>query len=143
MLANSSYPAAYVEACRARLAAQISSYLDMMTIAASTISSRDLVAAVGVFEAALFNNLVLALDHHFVHRLRAVEGTDGNPLNEVRMLANSIMANAGVLQADRTIRYDPARSVTGLAVGDTIRMSMQTFERLRDAFLAEILAKYP
>jgi hypothetical protein len=50
-------------------------------------------AAVDSFELVLFNDLVLVLDAFFVHQARGIEGKDGNPLNEVRMLCNSILQN--------------------------------------------------
>jgi hypothetical protein len=48
-----------------------------------------------------FNDQVLLLDHTFVHRLPGIEGKDGNPLNEVRVLCNSILLNEGKLQVDK------------------------------------------
>lgn len=48
--------------------------------------------------------MILALDSHFVHQARALEKTDGNPLDEVRMLSNSVMNNGGVMSADKISR---------------------------------------
>jgi hypothetical protein len=45
------------------------------------------------FESTFFNNMVLVLDHYFVHRLRAVESMDGNALNEVRVLGDSMLCS--------------------------------------------------
>jgi hypothetical protein len=46
------------------------------------------------------NNMTLVLDRYFVHRLRVVTGKDGNPLNEVELLSDSIMNNDGVLRGN-------------------------------------------
>jgi hypothetical protein len=67
--------------------------------------------------------MVLALDSYFVHRARAAEKKDGNPLNEVRMLCNSIMNNNKIMCADKTIKYDPAKSGLEFRVGDEIKLS--------------------
>ena len=58
---------------------------------------------IDAFERQLFNHMILALDHYFVHRSRTMEGKDGNPLNEVRMLCHAIMENEGRMSADKTI----------------------------------------
>ena len=96
----------------------------------------------GAAEAAFFNNMVLSLDHYFVHRLRKNEGKDGNPLNEVRVLCDSLTDNDGVLAADKTSRLDPEKSILGLEVGDEIKLTEADFRRLADGFLAEIESRY-
>ena len=57
----------------------------------------------------------------FLHRLTGIEGKDGNPLNEVRVLCNSILPNQGKLQVDKlpgwpnsagaSIKLPPEKSV--------------------------------
>jgi hypothetical protein len=77
--------------------------------------------AVGSFEPLFFGNLVLRLECCcFVHRAGGSEGKDGNPLNEVRMLSNSILQNGGVLTADKTIKYKPETSVLKLKIGERL-----------------------
>ena len=39
--------------------------------------------------------MVLQLEYMFVHRLSGLEGKDGNPLTEVRVLCNSLLFNGG------------------------------------------------
>jgi hypothetical protein len=70
------------------------------------------------FEATFFNNMVLLLDYLFVHRLRTVEGKDGNPLNEVRILCNSMLLNDNIMTADKSIKLSPEGSVLKYRVGD-------------------------
>jgi hypothetical protein len=98
--------------------------------------------ALDAFEPLIFNSLVLALDRPFVHRLRSVTGKDGTPLNEVELLVDSLLNNGGVLRMNTVIRYVPERSVLGLEEGDEIRLDAASFERLADAFFAELEAKY-
>jgi hypothetical protein len=85
--------------------------------------------------------MVLAMDSYFVQRMRAKEMKDGNPLNEVRLLCNSMMYN-NRMGADKTIKYDPARSVLKYRVGDEIRLKEADFILLSSAFFAEIESKY-
>jgi len=88
----------------------------------------------------------------FVHRLSGIEGKDGNPLNEVRVLCNSILLNRGKLQIDRLpgwpnsavagIKLPPEKSVLRLKGGDEVRLSEVDFERLSKAFFAELEKKF-
>jgi hypothetical protein len=71
-----------------------------------------------------------------------MEGKDGNPLNEVRVLCTTLMENDGVLAADKQIRLRPETSVLHLAVGDEIRLTQGEFVRLAEGFFAEIEKKY-
>jgi hypothetical protein len=73
-----------------------------------------------------------------VHRIRAVSGKDGNPLNEVELLTESLMNHDGVLEGNNVIKYVPEQSVLGLELGERIRLGAAQFERLATAFLAEI-----
>jgi hypothetical protein len=79
----------------------------------------------------------------FVHRLHNAEGKDGNALNEVRLLAVSLLTNGGRLVADKQVKPRPETSVRGYAAGDEIAVRQDGFRRLADAFFAEIAARYP
>lgn len=134
MLAVKTYTQAYVDECRARVDAQLAAYAGIATSADS--------AALDAFEPEMFTNLVLVLEACFAHRVRGAEGKDGNPLNEVRMLAVSLLSNKGVLLADASVRYKPEASVLGLAIGASIRLDESDFRRLAESFFAEIEAKF-
>ena len=87
-------------------------------------------------------DVVLGLEMAFVHRVRMNEGKDGNPLNEVRMIAASVLEFGSVMTADKTIKWDAAKSVTGLALGDKIVLSRKQVGELVDAFIEEVAKKY-
>lgn len=86
--------------------------------------------------------MVLTLDSYFTHRARTLEGKDGNPLNEVRVLCASLMQNAGTLADDKTIKLKPAASVLGYEVGDEINVTEADFVRLSEAFFAELESRF-
>jgi hypothetical protein len=135
VLSVSSYNSDYVERCRQRVAKQLESY---QTLVASSAAG----SAVAAFEAGYFASQILALDHYFDHRARGQEGKDGNALNELRVICNSLMAGS-VLVADSQIRLDPTRSVLGLKTGDEIAINADGFARLAAAVFAEIEKRYP
>jgi hypothetical protein len=129
MLGMSSYPQAYIDDCKARVESQLATY-------------RKSAPKNGDLDAAFFNNLVIVLDSFFMHRLRGKEGKDGNPLNEVRVLVGSMMANGERLMFDKQIKLDPAKSVLGLDVGDPIALSEADFVALSKAFFREIESRF-
>src|SRR5213593_486290 len=141
MFGMKTYTQNCIDACRAKVDADLRAYRKQVGKAPSK-----------EFEARFFNGLVLLLDYMFVHRLTGIEGKDGNPLNEVRVLCNSILLNRGKLQVDRLpgwpnsagsgITLMPERSVLKLKVGDEVKLAEADFDRPSKAFFAEIEKKY-
>ncbi len=141
MLGMKTYTQDYIDACRARVDADLRAYRKQVGKAPSK-----------EFEVRFFNDQVLLLDHMFVHRLTGIEGKDSNPLNEVCVLCNSILLNHGKLQVDKlpgwpnsagaSIKLPPEKSVLKLSVGDDVKLSEADFVRLSKAFFAEIEKKY-
>lgn len=129
MLSVKSYSADYRLRCRLRL----NTLLDGL----ATLSIPQKI------ELALCNELLLALDNSFCHRMRGQEGKGGNPLNEVRMLTNSILNNAAILAADNTIKYNAEKSVAGIALGSPIELDRAAFAKLSAAFFDEIDRRFP
>ncbi len=99
-------------------------------------------------EHRFFNDQVLVLDHMFVHRLTGIEGKDRNPLNEVRVLCNSLLRNKGIPQIEKLpgwpnsassgIKLPQEKSVLKLQTGDEIKLTEADFVRLSEAFFKEI-----
>jgi hypothetical protein len=134
MLAVNKYSQEYIDDCRAKMAAQTSAY--------KKVSASASAASTKAFEPLFLNNMILVLDAYFVHRTRTLELKDGNPLNEVRILCNSILLNDGRLAADKQVKLIPEKSILKYEVGDEIRLNVKDFTRLSNAFFAEIEAKF-
>ena len=141
MLAVKTYTHDYIDTCRARIDAQLDAY-DTLAAAVAKSQSPEARAALAAFEPLLFNSLALVLDASFVHRTRAVEGKDGNPLNEVRMISDSLLANDGALAANNTIKYRPAAAVLQLDIGDAISLDAAAFRALASAYFDELQRRF-
>ncbi|MET0955976.1 MAG: hypothetical protein ABWY68_08485 [Cryobacterium sp.] len=137
MLGRKTYTHDEINSARFALAEQLTAY---GTLVAET-NGETAQAALADFEPLFFNNLVLVLDRFFVHRVRAVTGKDSNPLNEVELIAESLLTNNAVLRGNAVIKYVPANTVVQLEIGDDIRLTTAEFDRLSTAFLAEIEAR--
>ncbi|MDO9486566.1 MAG: hypothetical protein Q7K25_10970 [Actinomycetota bacterium] len=137
MLARNSYSQEFIAHCRTRIGSDVQAYRKL-----AAASGQSSASALEAIEPVYFNNLLLAMDAFFTHRTRTLEKKDGNPLNEVRVLCRSIVENDAVLMKDSTINLNPAKSVLGLAVGDSIRLSLEEFVRISDAYFAEMLVKF-
>ncbi|EWT02334.1 hypothetical protein N865_06015 [Intrasporangium oryzae NRRL B-24470] len=142
MLGRKDYSPDEVATAKAAVATQVAAYRTLAHAVDAAPSDAGVSSALEELEPVLFTNMVLALDRFFVHRVRMVAGKDGNPLNEVELLAESIIGNEGVLESLSPIRYVPAESTLGLEVGDRIRLSADQFERLADAFFAELERRF-
>jgi hypothetical protein len=144
MLGVRNYTQEYMDGCRSRVDLDLSAYRKLVAAARKNPASNEarLNTAIEAFEGVFFNNMVLILDHFFVHRLRTIEGKDGNPLNEVRVLCDSFMHNSGVMTADKSIKLSSSRSVLKYQVGDEIKLNEAAFLLISGAFFAEIESKY-
>ncbi len=142
MLGRNSYDQDYIDHCRSLITDQLAAYDELIGAAQNGKGGAQLDGAIEGFEPRFFNNLVLVLDNLFVHRLRTLEGKDGNPLNEVRVICASLLENGGVLAADKQIKLKPDGSVLGYDEGDRIALDEAAFRRLSDAFFGEMEAKF-
>jgi hypothetical protein len=58
------------------------------------------------------------------------------------MLCNSILECGGVMSADKTIKFSPAKSILELQIGDKIKLTESDFVPLFKAFFAEMEAEF-
>ena len=130
MPARTAYTSAEIEACRDSCDALLAVW------AANEVEDTTL-------ESLVFVHAVVVLDAWFAHREPALEGADGNPMNEVRVIADSVVGNAGTLRVPDPIRWAPERTVLRFAPGDEVEMTANRFERLAAAYLAAIENTYP
>jgi len=143
MLAVKNYTQEYVDECRARVDERLAKYRALASAARDLAGPEvgPLERAFGEFYPVFFATQVVVLDGCFANRLRAAEGKDGNPANEVRVIAASVLGGDRML-ADPTIRFDVAKTVLHLAEGDSIALDEQDFTALASAFFAEIEKRY-
>jgi hypothetical protein len=137
MLSINKYPQEFIDDCRQRIDVQVAAYRGVAA-AAGGAKQPALAAAIESFEPHFFNNMVLVLDQLFVHRSRMIEGKDGNPMNEVRVLCNSLLQNGGLMLADKGIKLKADQSILQYKVGDQVRLNDADFARLADAYFAAI-----
>jgi hypothetical protein len=142
MLGRKNYTQEEVDHAETAIDEQLAAYKKLVKAVDSATSDPKVRSALEAFEPLLFNNMTLVLDRYFVHRLRVVTGKDGNPLNEVELMSDSLMNNDGVLRGNNVIKLIPDESVLKLDIGDRIRLSAAEFERLSNAFFTEIRAKF-
>src|SRR6476620_6177734 len=98
MLGVKTYEREFVDACRKKIAG------DVNALKRVVLEAKGNDQAVRELETRYCNNMVIVLDALFMHRLRTVEGKDGNPLNEVRVLTTSLVENGGTMTPDKTIK---------------------------------------
>jgi hypothetical protein len=122
-----SYTTEELESCRA--------HVDALLVAWDANAVED-----STLENLVFVQAVVVLDAWFVHRPRSTEGGHGNPTDEVRVLADSVVANDGIVRVEQPIRWTPERTVLGLDVGDEVVVTADRFERLAAAYLAAVEA---
>ena len=142
MLGRKDYTPEEVDHAKTAIAAQLAAYRKLVKALEGAPPDPKVASALEAFEPLFFNNLTLVLDRYFVHRVRLVAGKDGNPLNEVELISDSLMNNDAIMRGNNVIKLIPDQSVAKLAIGDRIRLSAAQFERLSKAFFAELEARF-
>ena len=137
MLGRKSYTRDEVDRARAAIDERVAAYDALRRAVASGGGAAEAEA----LESAYFTALVLALDRFFVHRVRTVTGKDTNPLSEVELVSDSLIAGTA-LETGTVVTYVPEKSVLGLAPGDPIVVTADGFRRLSAAFLATIETRF-
>ncbi len=141
MLGMKTYSQDYIDTCREKIDADLRAYRKQV----GKTPSKE-------FEGRFFNDQILLLDYMFVHRLRTLEGKDGNALNEVRVLCDSILLNQGNLQIEKlpgwpnsagsSIKFEREKTVLKLKVGQEVKLSEVDFLRISAAFFSELEKKF-
>jgi hypothetical protein len=139
MLGRKTFTQDELDAARTMVRRELDVY---RRLAGSVNGNADTAAALAALEAPFFNGLALALDRFFVHRVRLVAGKDGNPLNELELLAEALIHHGGVLRESSVIKLVPTDSVSGIGYGERVELRADQFERLADAFFAELQARF-
>jgi hypothetical protein len=142
MLGRKDYTDEELEGAQRAVKQQLATYRKLVKAIDGATDDPKVRQALDEFEPLFFNNMTIVLDRYFVHRIRPVTGKDGNPLNEVELMADSLIGNDGVLRGNNVIKLIPEKSVLKLKIGDRIGLSAAQFERLSKAFLADIRAKF-
>jgi hypothetical protein len=144
MVGTRDFDEDYIDACRSRVENQVAVFREVAH-AARDHGDADISRLEGALvslEYEYFNNMLLVLEGYVAHRLPGIPGDAGSAFDEVTTLARSLMENGGTLAADPQTTLDPSRSVLHLSPGDPIRLTLQDYVRLSDAFFREIESRF-
>lgn len=143
MLGRKNYAQDEFDHGKSAIEKQLAAYEKLGTAIAGKSTGATAHSALEDFVGLFFNNMVLVLDRYYVHRFRMVAGKDGNPLNEVEMICDSLMNNNGILRGNNVVKDIPEDSVVKLKIGEQIRLTAEEFQRLAEAFFAELERRFP
>jgi len=137
MLGRKIYTEQELDAARRTIERQLTTWR-ALAAAVEASGDEDARAALEAFAPGYFNDLAVALDRPFVHRVRTVAGKGTNPLNELELLVESLTLNDGVLQVGNVITYTPDAAIAGLADGDRIALDEDAYDRLSHAVVDQL-----
>jgi hypothetical protein len=128
----------YIDTCRARVESQIVAFREFAGAVSRVGTEADpgLESMLESLEYDYFNNMVIVLHAYFADRVNHGPRPPGPIATEVAALRRSLIEGDGALLADDDAPEVPG--VLGLAPGDSIQLTQQSFSRLAGAYFAEI-----
>ena len=79
---------------------------------------------------------------HRCVRTSILQQNNRNPLNAVRRSCNTIMHNDNRMSPDKTITFDPAKSVLQYRIGDELKLNDTAFKHLSSVLDGDIERRY-
>jgi hypothetical protein len=141
MLGRKSYERAELDTGRQAIEGQLAAY-KRLAAAVERSGDDEARSALEAFEPRFLATLVLALDRYYVHRLRVTSGKDGNALNEVELLTESLLRGDGVFHTNNVIRYVPEQAIVKLRPGEPVQLSVDELDQLTEAFFSTLEQKF-
>ncbi|MFN8224884.1 MAG: hypothetical protein U0R50_16740 [Gaiellales bacterium] len=141
MLGRKTFTREEIDRARDLLSELTRGYDELATAVAATADAQA-AAALERVEPLLGSMLLLALDRPFVHRIRAVTGKGGTPLNELELLVDAVSLHGGVLTGNNVIKYVPEQAVLGLSPGDRVSVTRDDVARLAAGVFSELEEKF-
>jgi hypothetical protein len=89
-------------------------------------------------ETMVFTQAAVVLHSWFAQGHPDPDGSETGALREVRVIAESVTRNGGVLRVDDPAGWVPERTVLRLPVGAEVEVTANGFERLAAAYLAAL-----
>jgi hypothetical protein len=114
MFGRKNYTQEEFDHAKSAVETQLAAHKKLVAAIEGETPDKKVQSALGDFEGLFFNNMTLVLDRYFVHRIRMVAGSDGNPLIEVEVICDSLMNSNAILRGNNVIKCIPDQSVVKL-----------------------------
>ena len=138
------YDGDYIDACRSRVETQTAMFREVAQAARDhgDADVSGLEGALESLESEYFNNMLLVLEGYFVHRLRGVEGKDGNAPQRGARAGPVAHGERRHRHGGRPDRPRPGAERPRTARREPVRLTLQQYTRLSNAFFRELERRF-
>jgi hypothetical protein len=125
MLGRKDYTAEELDHAARAITRQLSAYKKLVRALDDADSGPEVAAASEAFESLFFNNMRWCSTATSCPGFARSPGKDGNPLNEVELIADSLINNAGKFRTNTVITYTPDKWRADQAEGGGVRPAVE------------------